>query len=514
MPEEIQQIPNTRTSEHKKGVEDHLSDHKSTREYPPGHLTVRSELNLEQNSIFTVSTYRGKWREIALREKDGTGKITERKAIIGKTAGGVETGVLTTNHFKVYLALLDLWERAGRPVEETVSFTTLRVMKRIGMRDSGEEYRRLRRWLRDLRQIPVSFINAFYVPAIARHTDLADVTILNHIHIYERKNAGKGEMTRGYGEFQFDRHILASLMNNNSHPLRLDVIRSFRRRRDLAILLYTYLDRNLAFRNRYEIRLEKLFYHLDLSQEYVPYPAKRKHRIKPVLDEIQGRPLSTGILSRCHIDKTEDGMGYKLVCHKKPSSMKVETEEKASLASPPGHEESSPELLSALMDRGLTEKQAQNLVCEYDGELIEKQMEYLPFRIEEYKAQGQKVRDPAILYSSIKDNWQPPSGYFEAQKAREREAKRRFLAEEFAERAKKARIEAAEWASRSAEDRIKSSLDFWIKGEKLFRHRELTTEEIEIKKQGLIDGLPTMEEYEQRILCEIRRDINQKESQI
>lgn len=83
---------------------------------------VRSELNLEQNSVFTVSTYRKKSREIIFAKETGPGgEIHERRAIIGKTAGGIETGILTTYHFKVYLALLDLWEKADRPVENSMA---------------------------------------------------------------------------------------------------------------------------------------------------------------------------------------------------------------------------------------------------------------------------------------------------------------------------------------------------------------------------------------------------------
>jgi len=65
---------------------------------------VRSELNLEQNAVFTVSTFKGKSREVIRRLETEDGVI-ERKVVIGKTASGVEVGVLTTTHFKLYLVL-------------------------------------------------------------------------------------------------------------------------------------------------------------------------------------------------------------------------------------------------------------------------------------------------------------------------------------------------------------------------------------------------------------------------
>jgi len=135
---------------------------------------VRSELNLEKNPVFTVSTYKEKSREVIFKETGPKGEVTERRIIVGKTAQGVETGVLNTYHFKVYLALLELWDKAGRPVSEPVHFTILKILKRLGMKDSGEEYRRLKRWLRDLRQIPISFIQSFYIPKEGEYRDLAD----------------------------------------------------------------------------------------------------------------------------------------------------------------------------------------------------------------------------------------------------------------------------------------------------------------------------------------------------
>ena len=51
---------------------------------------VRSELNLE-NAVFTVSTFRGKSREVIRIYETEDGK-REQKVIIGKTPDGVETG--------------------------------------------------------------------------------------------------------------------------------------------------------------------------------------------------------------------------------------------------------------------------------------------------------------------------------------------------------------------------------------------------------------------------------------
>jgi len=427
---------------------------------------VRSELNLEQNCVFTVSTYREKSREVIRREFISSGEMAERRVIVGRTADGAETGVLTTYHFKVYLALIELWEKAGRPIGDKVRFTTLRLMKRLEMKDSGEEYRRLKRWIRNLRQTPITFINSFYTIGATEHTDLADVTILNHLHLYERKNMGKEKKTRGYGEFRFDDHIAENLINNHVHPLRLDVIKSFTKHKDLAILLYTYIDRNIAFKDSYEIGLGKLFEHLDLSQRHVKYPSDRKRVLDPVLEQLRGKELSTGVLSHAQILKTKDGRDYKLVCRKKPFPESLREQEippqlelllteaesgssetgSESTEAEPESAKSSSELLPLLIEKGLTQKQAAKLVAEKSPEVINAQLEYLPFRIEEYKAQRKTINEPAILYDSINDSWQAPKSYLEAEKEKEREFKK-------LERERVARLEQEE-QDRAEQERV------------------------------------------------------------
>jgi hypothetical protein len=407
---------------------------------------VRSELNFEQNSIFTVSTYQKKSREIFTTEAGPNGRIYKRKAIIGKTVDGMETGVLTTHHFKLYLVLIKLWEDSGRPINDTIHFTILQIIKNLEMAKSGANYDRIKKWLRNLRQIPLTFVESFYIPEVSEHVSLTDITILNHLYIYERKNSGKLNKIRGYGEFQFDRYIIQNLINNHTHPLRFDVIKSFKKHQDIAILLYIYLDRNLAFRSRYEIGLEKLYDHLDLSQNYVKYPSHRKAKIEPVLEQLRGRELSTGILSSAQILKTIDGKNYKLVCQKKPfikklrkqqappqSTLYTEPEPKVSEST-----KSKIDLFTPLLEKGLTEKQALKLLSENDPEVISNQLKFLPFRVKEYESQKKEISEPAILYESIKENWKIPKSYLRAENEKQQEAKQ-------LDQERSVRLEQEEW---------------------------------------------------------------------
>ncbi|MBM3282739.1 hypothetical protein FJY90_00660 [Candidatus Gottesmanbacteria bacterium] len=467
-------------------------------------VVIRSELNLEQNFVFTVSTYSGKSREVIVKDEE---KKIERRVIIGKTIDGIETGVLTANHFKLYLALLDLWEKAGRPVNGSVHFAILKILKRLGLVNSGTNYERIKHWLIHLSQIPLTFIDSFYSSDGEGFSSLKPFQILSYLDIYERKynTKGKGQIIRGYGEFRFHDNILVSLVNNYSHPLRLDIITGFKRHRDIAILLYTYLDRQLAFKEKYEIGLEKLFDYLDLSQKQIRYPADRKQKLEPVLGEICGKELSTGILSKIEVVKTADGKGYKLVCHKKPFSKKLKDKTLYTQLQFPmlgecsvEREESgqdTSELLSQLVGLGLTEKQAGRLVLEVDSEVINAQIEYLPFRVRGYQAQGKQINESAILYDSINDNWGIPKGYFEVEKQQEHEAKK--LEEQ--------RLAQLEQEERDKAEQEKQEIDAYkatLESEVRARLRERALENINstegIRKEFITDTL--IEIYENEIL--------------
>ena len=383
-------------------------------------LVVRSELNLEQKSIFTVSTYQGLSRELTFKEKLPTGEEIDQRVSIGKTGDGIEVGVLTTNDFKVYLALLELWQKADRPTTEAVNFTTLRLMKRLKLADSGSEYDQMKKWLLHLRQIPIMFQNSFFMKESESYRTIEPFTVLSYLKIYERAyetKTGK-EKTRGYGAFRFADEILKSLVNNYSHPLRLDIVRDFKKHKDTAILLYVYLDRCLAFKEKYEIGLEKLFEHLDLSQKYVRYPSDRKIYLNPVLKELENKPLSTGILSYCRVHKTEDGRGYKLIARKRQfdslppprPQTEITFEEKTTAPTP------LTPLMIQLMEKGLTENQVHEISNCLNEESIKKQLEILPYRLAWNKEQGRETQNPAALfYMSLKGDWDPPPNYLETQ---------------------------------------------------------------------------------------------------
>jgi hypothetical protein len=82
----------------------------------------------------------------------------------------------------------------------------------------------------------------------------------------------------------------------------------------------------MAFKGSFQVKLETLFEHLDLGQDYVRYPSDRKRTLTPVIALLRDKPLSTGILYQIDIQKTQGGANYKLVCRKR-SNKQIESAE-------------------------------------------------------------------------------------------------------------------------------------------------------------------------------------------
>jgi len=375
---------------------------------------TRSELNLEKNAVFTVSAYKGLSREIIFRQQDDKGLVHEHRVIIGKTIDGHELGVLTVYHFKIYLVLLELWEKAGKPIHDPVHFTVRQILTRLESPVGGNDYQHVKKVLYNLRQIPIEFRDSFFDPRRGEFKSLKPFSVLSHLEIYERKyNVSDGEETRvmGYGEFQFSRHILESLLSNYSHPVILDVVKEFKKHQELAILLYVYVDRNLAFKNQYEVTLDKLFDHLDLSQKQIRYPADRKVKIKPVLSELKGKPLSSGTLTEARIVPTEDRTNYKAIFQKNPYPALPRDIQKPKEESLPSPEHKIKQILDAefiakLSKLGLSQSQIDRVVARYPRDKI---IDWLNSQ----RYWKKKAENPAAFFlKALEGDWVLPNEYF------------------------------------------------------------------------------------------------------
>ncbi len=282
---------------------------------------IRQELNIEKWPIFAPSTFRGKSREIKREVVLENGDKVTRKVIIGKI-NDTEVGVLRLSDYKIFNLLVKLWETIGRPIKEDVNFTLHKIAGILSIIWGGKTYKEIRKSLIKLNAIPIIWEDSFYQKETNTTEKLINCfRILDDLKIFERRK--DDQMYFAFSSFKFNYRIINNLLNNYSKPLYLDVILKFKK--EISVFLYRHLDLVMADKNYFERKTQELFIDLELGKYY---PSRRKTLLIPVLEELEGVELTTGILSYAKLERTVDGKDWKVVFRKSRKVLKIEHREK------------------------------------------------------------------------------------------------------------------------------------------------------------------------------------------
>jgi hypothetical protein len=166
-----------------------------------------------------------------------------------------------------------------------------------------------------LRLTPIIWKNSYQIGAEKQTVEVLDpFNILSDLKIIRRKEAG--HITKEFGYFKFNDYILKNIFENNTKPVLLEVVLSFKS--EIAQLLYTHLDLMLARRTTYERKTHELFDDLGLEGKAYRNVSNRVQKLKPALEELTGVQLSTGFILSAKLEKTADGRDYKIVITKTP----------------------------------------------------------------------------------------------------------------------------------------------------------------------------------------------------
>jgi len=295
---------------------------------------IRPDLNIEKWSIWQPkNSHKAPESRILEREAllpDGM-KITARVEVLPL----VKHGNLTTEDQKVFYALIVYWEEKGRP-EEPVNFS-LRKLLRILKKAYGIKQRNsLIRSLLRLRMTGFTWENSYYDGSTGETiTELDTFNILSDLKIARTEK--DGNINKEGGRFKFNDFILKNLLGRYNKPVFFDTVLSFRS--EIAQLLYTRLDLILADKSHYERRTKELFFDdLYLRGEAYKNLSDRKRTLQRALKELQGKPLTTGVIAEATLQKTDDGTDYKAVFRKGKAAAKTKTapqEPKPTAALPP-----------------------------------------------------------------------------------------------------------------------------------------------------------------------------------
>ncbi len=273
---------------------------------------IHPELNLEKWAIWKPSKSPKKVlkpqilnREISLPD----GSTLRSQVQVGFT----ERGTLTTEDRKTYYALIKIWEEKGRP-HGLVPLSLRRLAHELNKKWGTNVITALTQSLLRLRVTPFTWENSYY-NAQSGETErlLTAFNILEDVKIIKR--ARDGHTTKQEGYFRFNNYILRNLFNNHTKPLYLVTLLKFQT--EIAQLLYVYLDLIMADKYHYERKSAGLFQDLGLEAKAYRKPSIRKQKLLKALTEMQGVPLTTGILQEAKIVPSKTDKDFKVVFTKR-----------------------------------------------------------------------------------------------------------------------------------------------------------------------------------------------------
>jgi len=274
---------------------------------------IRAELNLEKWPAIWQPSKSKNEKSLRVFEREITNPDGS-KVVSRVEVGYTHLGTLTTEDQRMFYALIKQWEDSTKP--QTQVFFSDRLLSRILKKSWGTNVRdTIVKSLRKLRMIPLEWINSYQQraedgKAIIR--ERTPFTILSELKIVEREI--DGSVNKAVGYFKFDDRILGNLLTNYTKPLLLETILKIKS--DIGQLLYVHVDLMLARKDHYERRTKELFVDLGLSNPQYNRQYERYRALKNAVVELRGLRLSTGVLKHAAVEKTNDGLDYKVVFKK------------------------------------------------------------------------------------------------------------------------------------------------------------------------------------------------------
>ncbi len=230
----------------------------------------------------------------------------------------------TTTTLRVYLALLQVWENTGKPVDGIVRFSARQLAETIGWRWAGKKTAdTISYHITILKRTSIAFVYSFSSERAKEKgvpETVHDVSLLSSTTYQKRADIRKKELYQAVHEVELSPRLVRNILDGFVRPLNYYALRKIPN--DSAANLYTRIDLYLSSQNKknpkWECRSEKLF------REYLGLHGKRYEqrrlrfaRLKTLVAQLNGAELINGKLD-LSIEKTSDDVDYKIVARKIP----------------------------------------------------------------------------------------------------------------------------------------------------------------------------------------------------
>lgn len=296
----------------------------------------------------------------------------------------------THQTYKVLLALFDLWHEK-RSADGSLTCSLRDIANILHLKMDGRLAPALVKEMDILREASVTWKFSF-INDKGEGQSLRPMNILDDFQYDEWTPKAEKFKSRVY--IKFNKNIQRNLEANKTKPINLSVLRAIKG--EIASVLYTRLDIILSTRDRYERNTKGVFSDLQLDSEKYRYPSRRKAKLIPIVNELDGKRLSTGHILSLSLERTVDHKDWKLVCTR--GSMQIDRKTARSIPSTnePGLAEYLAEEIGAVVGDLKTHRQLYTTLARFYNQNI------IYRAIGEYKeAATSDVRYPRRFFTAI-----------------------------------------------------------------------------------------------------------------
>jgi len=236
----------------------------------------------------------------------------------------------TTTTYRVFLALIQIWEQSGKPANGKFKFSARQLAHVLKWRWAGRDTaERIQEQLSILNGTTIDWARSFYAGDVLSTLE-EEMSLIDAKSYLRRERMSNREFFFGQHSVRLNPDLVENMISGKTKPVNYKAFISIRN--EGAATLYNLLDNFLARKLKWERRsLALITQDLEFSGERYQSRRHRLAKLKEFVRDLDGKELSSGRLSLSY-EHTADGEDYKLVARKIPRVEKKRTPPK--LANP------------------------------------------------------------------------------------------------------------------------------------------------------------------------------------
>lgn len=383
---------------------------------------VRFETNLLQIGFFSAQDPRTK-RASSRRLEQTVTRDGQRIRVTAEFRASELLGLPSTADRDKFLALMKLVsEERGRvgTVQNPIRFSGYRLLKELGLSDSGQNYEDISNWGRRMADTTITSERVIYLSARKRYTDKT-IHVFRSFQRVGESNLDNSDRTEAY-EVELEDWLLENLNHGYVIPEDFRAYKALTRPTAKGI----FGNLHLWFHASQGRAVEKDYTELCnfLSVKAYPHASKIRETMGQSLDEL----VKVGYLASWQLQPMTTKKGFKFVLMPGQELQRVMSlsSRKQLADKSAGSGELTPEQQAAvevLLENGITPAKAKALAQQYDSQLIIDQIEYAQAQMSIGTNGKQRIANPAgfIIYS-IESALPVPSTFQTSRKKRQLEA--------------------------------------------------------------------------------------------